>query len=172
MNWFSGKMRHADKPAAEVERYVEAPPERIWPLVTDLALHAMISDELQHAEWENEGGAVVGNRFVGTNRNKYFGEWQTTATVVECEEPRVFAWAVGDIEEPNTTWRFSLHPSGSGTVLTQSMQLGTGASGLTIAIANMPDKEERIVEGRMKEFRAAMQANLDAIKEIAERRAL
>lgn len=165
-------MRHADKPTAAVDLYVQAPPEQIWALVTDLALHAMISDELQNAEWENDDGAVLGNRFVGTNRNRYFGEWQTTATVVECKEPLVFAWAVGDVDEPNTTWRFSLQPSGSGTVLTQSMQLGTGASGLTIAIASMPDKEERIVEGRMTEFRAAMQANLVAIKEIAERPAL
>jgi hypothetical protein len=49
------------------------------------------------------------------------------------------------------------------------MRLGTGPSGLTVAIEKMPDKEERIVAGRLVEFRAAMQANLDAIKELAER---
>lgn len=162
-------MRHADRPTADVELYVEAPPERIWPLVTDLGLHVTISDELKAATWENEGGAALGKRFVGTNRNTYFGEWQTTATVVEYDEPRAFAWAVGDVDDPNTTWRFSLRSQGSGTVLTQWMRLGTGASGLTIAIEKMPDKEERIVAVRMKEFRAAMQANLDAIKELAEK---
>jgi hypothetical protein len=32
----------------------------------------------------------------------------------------------------------------------------------------MPDKEERIVAGRLREFRAGMEANLSAIKERAE----
>jgi hypothetical protein len=162
-------MRHADKPTVDVELYVEAPPERIWPLVTDLDVLVSLSDELQAAEWENEGGARVGRCFVGTNRNKYFGEWQTTSTVIEWDEPRCFAWVVGDLIEPNTTWRFSLRPKGSGTVITQWMRLGIGPSGLTIAIEKMPDKEERIVQGRLGEFRAAMQANLDAIKKLAER---
>ncbi|MDT4928104.1 MAG: hypothetical protein QOF92_971 [Pseudonocardiales bacterium] len=162
-------MRHVDKPTVDVELYVEAAPERIWPLVTDLDLLVSLSDELQTAKWEPEGGAPVGRCFVATNRNKYFGEWQTTSTVIEWDEPRSFAWVVGDVTEPNTTWRFSLRPKGSGTMLAQWMRLGTGPSGLTVAIEKMPDKEEWIVAGRLVEFRAAMQANLDAIKELAER---
>jgi Polyketide cyclase / dehydrase and lipid transport len=162
-------MRHADQPSVEVEVYVQAPAERIWPLLTDLDVLVSLSDELQAAEWENEGGAAVGRSFVGTNRNKYFGEWQTTSTVIECDEPRAFAWAVGDVDQPNTTWRFTVRSQGAGSLLSQWMRLGIGPSGLTVAIERMPDKEERIVERRLDEFRAAMRANLDAIKELAER---
>lgn len=162
-------MRHSDKPTVEVEAYVEAPPQRVWPLVTDLQLLVSVSDELQAAEWADGRGAAVGSRFVGMNRNEYFGEWRTTSTVIECDEPRAFAWAVGDVDDPNTTWRFSLRPEHDGTVLTQWMQLGTVPSGMTIAIERMPDKEERIVAGRLAEFRTAMQANLEAIRERAER---
>ena len=35
-------------------------------------------------------------------------------------------------------------------------------------IAEMPDKEERIVSGRLREFQAGIEANLAAIKERAE----
>ncbi len=50
----------------------------------------------------------------------------------------------------------------TGTRLTQWARIGPGESGLTIAVARMPDKEERIVAGRLREFRAAMQAHLEA----------
>jgi hypothetical protein len=162
-------MRHADKPTVEEELYVEATPARLWPIVTDIGLLARVSDELVAAEWADEGGGpATGRCFVGTNRNKYFGEWQTTSTVVQCEEPTLFGWAVGDVAEPNTSWRFTLRPSGTGTVATQWMQLGLGESGLHAAIKARPDKEERIVEVRLIQFRAGMRANLEEIKRLAE----
>lgn len=164
-------MRHADRPTVEEELFVDAPPERVWPLISDIAFFVEASDELQAVHWSSGEGAVpaVGRCFVGTNSNRYFGEWQTTSTVIECDEPRVFAWAVGDVDEPNTTWRFSLRPEGDGTVVTQWVCLGPGPSGIGIAIARIPDKEEKIVAGRMREFRDAMRANLAAVRAHAEK---
>ncbi|MDQ2797663.1 MAG: SRPBCC family protein [Actinomycetota bacterium] len=163
-------MRHADRPTIEEEIFVAAAPERIWPLVSDIALPVDPSTELQSVEWESgaDPEPAVGRRFVGTNRNKHFGEWQTTSTVTECDEPFTFAWAVGDLDEPNTAWRFTLRPEGDGTVVVQWAQLGFGDSGLHVAIKTLPDKEERIVERRLEEFRAGMRANLEAIKQAAE----
>jgi hypothetical protein len=39
---------------------------------------------------------------------------------------------------------------------------------LTIAITNMPDKEERIVARRLEEWRRSMQATVEGIKALAE----
>lgn len=164
-------MRHADKPTVEDELHVEAAPEHVWSFVADLPLLVTFSAELQAVEWEDgaDGPPSSGRRFVGTNHNRHFGEWQTVSTVTECDEPRVLAWSVGNLDDPNTSWRFCLRPDGAGTVLTQCAQLGTGWSGLTVAIERTPDKEERIVERRIEDFRVAIRANLEGIKELAER---
>jgi hypothetical protein len=149
---------------------IAAAPDRIWPLVSDITLFVGISPELVAVEWVSGDGDApcVGREFVGTNTNEHFGRWQTTATVTRCEKPIVFAWTVGDIDAPNTTWQFRLQPMDDGTRVTQSVHLGAGPSGLTVAIERMPDKEERIVARRLTDFRASMRANLDVVKLRAE----
>jgi uncharacterized protein YndB with AHSA1/START domain len=162
-------VRYADHPTAEVEVYVDAPPARVWPLVTDVGLPARFSPELVSATWADDApGPAVGARIVGRSRHPAIGEWETTSTVVACEPERVFGWAVGDPEQPAATWRFELAAEGSGTRLRQWVQVGPGRSGLTGAIEARPDKEERIVAARLGEWRAGMTATLTGIKELAE----
>jgi hypothetical protein len=163
-------VRLADLPELTESIHVATAPERIWPYVSDIAFGVETSAELLAVEWcDGEGPApFVGRSFVGTNANRYFGQWQTTSTVTECDEPRVFGWAVGDVDRPNSRWRFTLEPDDDGTTLTQWVRIGPGDSGLTIAVARMPDKEERIVASRLREFAAAMRAHLEAVKARAE----
>jgi uncharacterized protein YndB with AHSA1/START domain len=162
-------MRYADGPAAEVDTYIEATPETVWDLVTDIELMARLSSELQAAQWVgDEPGPAPGREFVGRNHHQAMGEWETRSFVVECERPSVFAWAVSDAEHPSATWRFTLRPEGAGTRLSQWVRMGPARSGLSLAIDRMPEKEERIVERRLGEFRAAMEANLAQFKEIGE----
>ena len=162
-------MRYAELPTTDVESYIDAPPERVWDLVTDIDLIAEISTELTRVEWQDDADRpAVGARFVGHNFHQAMGEWQTTSFVIECDRPRVFAWAVSDVAVPSSVWRFTLRPDGTGTVLTQWAQMGPARSGLNYAIDAMPDKEERIIARRLKEFRAGMTANLARIKELSE----
>jgi uncharacterized membrane protein len=155
-------MKYADGPTVTVDLVVDAPPARVWELVRDITVPARFSTELQSAEWIDD------TRFRGTNRHEAAGEWQTECTVVEREEGRVFAWAVGDPANPSATWRFSLAPEGDGTRLSQWMRMGPAPSGLTPAIEAMPDKEERIVARRLDEHRFNMLATLQGIKDLAE----
>ena len=161
-------MRYADGPTAEVEVEVDAPVERVWALVSDIALPARFSSELQSARWLDDGPAL-GARFVGRIQHPAAGTWETTCVVTRCEPHRSFEWAVGDPEHPSARWRFDLEPrAGGGTRLRQWMQMGPAPSGLTPAIEAMPDKEERIVARRLEEHRANMGATLTGIKELAE----
>ncbi|WP_369741841.1 hypothetical protein [Mycobacterium servetii] len=48
------------------------------------------------------------------------------------------------------------------------MQMGPGRSGLSVAIDAMPDKEQKIVFVRLREFEAAIDKTLSAIKRLAE----
>ena len=165
-------MLHADRPTAEEHIDIATGPERVWPHASDIALSVGVGPELIGVEWVSGEGdaACVGREFVGTNTNEYFGTWQTTATVVECDEPRVFGWVVGDVDDPNTSWRYTLTATPTGTRCTQWMQLGTGPSGLSITIERMPDREDRIVANRLEQFRRWMRANLETIKQRAESR--
>lgn len=167
MEW-TGQV-YADNPTVAVQAYIEAPPERVWTLVSDIFLMARLSAELQEVEWlGGVAGPAVGHRFLGRNANQYLGRWETVSTIVECDEPHRFAWAVGDPGQQWATWRFTLRPDGPGTMLEQWAQLGPGRSGLNLAIDATPDKEQKIVFVRLREFEAGFEHNLAAIKELAE----
>jgi uncharacterized protein YndB with AHSA1/START domain len=163
-------MKYADGPTAEVELDIDAPPSRVWELVSDINLPSRFSTEFQGAEWQNEAsGPAVGARFTGRNKHRAAGEWETTSIIVTCEPEGALEWAVTDPDNPSASWRFELEPSGvSGTRLKQWVRLGPGWSGLTPAIEAMPDKEERIIERRLEEHRANMTACLEGIKALAE----
>jgi hypothetical protein len=90
------------------------------------------------------------------------------STICEFEPERVFGWAVGDPAVPAARWRFSLEPAGEVTVVRQWMQMGPGESGISELIAQMPDKEHRILRRRLAEHQANMIATLAGIKERAE----
>jgi len=168
MEW-TGQV-YADCPAVAVQTYIEAPPERVWPLVSDIFLMPGLSGELQEVTWlDGVTGPALGCRFAGRNANEYNGTWETVSTVIECDEPRCFAWAVGDPGHPSATWRFTLRPDGTGTRLEQWYQMGPARSGLNVAIDAMPDKEAKIVFVRLREHETGMKHNLEAIKERAER---
>jgi uncharacterized membrane protein len=167
MEWTGA--RYADKPTVEVETRIEASPEQVWGFVTDVSLMPELSTELQSVEWQDDAtGPSLGARFVGRSKHDALGEWATTSHVVEYEPFKTFAWAVENPADPTAIWRFTIEPDGDGTLLKEWMQLGPGRSGLSFAIDRMPDKEQKIVFVRMREFEGNMAATLDAIKKLVE----
>ncbi|CAM2755431.1 cyclase [Mycobacterium intermedium] len=167
MEWTGA--RYADTPTVEASTWIDAEPRRVWSLVSDIELMPTLSNELQSVEWvEGATGPKVGARFVGHNSHDAFGEWSTTSQILACDEAREFSWVVGDPENPSATWRFVLTPRDGGTFLTYWMQMGPGRSGLSVAIDAMPDKEEKIVFVRLREFETAIGMTLASIKRLAE----
>ncbi|MEU0723901.1 SRPBCC family protein [Streptomyces sp. NPDC006140] len=169
MEWTGA--RYADKPTVEVPIWIAAPPERVWELVSDIGLMPSLSAELQSVDWlDGASCPAVGARFVGKSRHEALGEWATTSHVIEYEPLRVFAWAVEDPGHPTAVWRFTLEPQDGGTLLREWMQMGPARSGLSFAIDRMPEKEQKIVFVRMREFERNISATLEAIRELAEGR--
>jgi hypothetical protein len=167
MEWTGA--RYADHPTVEATTWIDGDPERVWQVVADVRLMPSMSQELQSVEWcDGATGPALGHAFLGSSKHDALGEWQTKSFVVECDEPRVFAWAVQDAENPTATWRFTLAPENGGTRLTQWMQMGPARSGLSFAIDRMPDKEQKIVFVRMREFENSMTATIAAIKDRVE----
>jgi uncharacterized membrane protein len=167
MEWTGA--RYADNPAVEVRIWIDAGPALVWELVSDIRLMPAMSPELQSVEWlDGATGPAPGARFAGRSRHEALGEWESTSRVVEFEPERVFGWAVGDPAEPAAHWRFRLAPKDGGTDLSEWVQMGPGRSGLSVAIDQMPDKEQKIVFVRMREFERNMTVTLDQIKTLAE----
>lgn len=167
MEWTG--VRYADKPEVEVETWIDTPVDRVWPLVSDIELMPTLSAELRAVEWVGDATEpVVGAAFIGHNKHQALGEWSTTSYIVEYDPPRRFAWAVEDSDNPTATWRFRLESKDGGTLLRQWVQMGPARSGLSIAIEQMPEREQKIVFVRLREFETGMIDNLAQIKALAE----
>jgi ligand-binding SRPBCC domain-containing protein len=53
MEW-TGQV-YADSPTAAAQILIDAPPERVWDLVSEIALMAELSSELQEVTWLDGG---------------------------------------------------------------------------------------------------------------------
>lgn len=157
----------ADAPGTWVERDVEAPAGVVWSLVTDIDLPARFSEEFLGASWQDEGPAP-GATFVGRNRHPALGEWEVVSFVDVYDEGRSFGWATIDPADPGSRWRFDLDPQEDGTRVRFSASIGPGPSGVSIAIASMPDKEPRILARRLREHHANMVRTVEGIAVVAE----
>ncbi len=156
---------YVDGPTAEVSIAVLASPESVWELITDPGFPASVSSELQEASWVGTDEGALGVALFGRNYHEAIGEWTTESLVVEWTPLSHWSWMVGIEPHQAAQWWFEMAEQENGSILvTQRVRIGPGDSGLTPAIKAMPDKEERIVAGRMKFHRANMMANLEALK--------
>ena len=157
----------ADEPGTWAQITIEAPPERVWEIVSDVDTPAAFSEEFVGATWV-DGGPHLGASFLGRNRHPAIGEWEVASFVDVYDEGRAFGWATVDADNPGSRWRFTLAPDGKCTTLRFSVSIGPGPSGITMAITAMPDKEPRILHRRLAEHHANMVRTVDGIKHLAE----
>jgi hypothetical protein len=110
--------------------HMAAPPEAIWPLVSDVTGIGRFSPETFEAEWlDGADGPAPGARFRGhVRRNGWGPVYWTTCEVVACQPDREFAFAVLTRGRPVNTWRYRLEPLGDGTDVTESFQLADTAA--------------------------------------------
>jgi uncharacterized protein YndB with AHSA1/START domain len=105
--------------------HIDAPPEKVWELVSDVTRIGDYSPETFEAEWLGGAtGPAVGAQFRGhVKRNQKGPVYWTTCTVLECVPGRDFAFGVGPSDSPLNVWKYHLEPSGTGTDVTESFQL-------------------------------------------------
>jgi uncharacterized protein YndB with AHSA1/START domain len=102
--------------------HIEAQPETLWSMVSDVTRMGDWSPETSRAEGvDGATGPAVGARFKGRNQRGR-AKWSTTCTVTASESGREFSFVVGTPEKPKTTWSYRFAASGSGTDVTESWQ--------------------------------------------------
>jgi uncharacterized protein YndB with AHSA1/START domain len=109
--------------------HVDAPPERVWALVSDITNTGRFSPETFEAEWlDGATGPAEGVRFRGhVKRNGKGPTYWTTCTVTASEPGREFTFVVGTVEKHPMTWSYRFEAAGDGTDVTESYQLADQA---------------------------------------------
>ncbi len=107
--------------------HIDAPPEAVWALVSDVTQIGKYSPETFEAEWlDGATGPVVGAKFRGhVKRNGRGPVYWAPCTVVVAEANKEFAFTVGIGSEDKALnrWGYVLEPSGEGTDVTESFRL-------------------------------------------------
>jgi uncharacterized protein YndB with AHSA1/START domain len=108
-----------------VTLHIDAPPERVWALVSDVTQIGRFSPETFEAEWiDGATGPALGAKFRGhVKRNGIGPVYWTTCTVTACEPNREFAFGVGTGKRPLNVWRYQLEAANGGTDVTESFTL-------------------------------------------------
>lgn len=160
-------MRYHDRPTTEAERHLPFDSTLVWDVMVDITFPTRFSSELHTVTWTSGDCVAEGNTFEGHNRNDAtFGEWKTECTIIEVDPGRRWVWNVGIAGTHFTTWGFEVDPTSTGCVARQWVRLGPDPSGINFLIAQMPDKESRIISKRLKDLNASMAANLEGIENL------
>ena len=104
--------------------HIDAPPEQVYALISDVTRMGEWSPETAKAEWiEGATGPAVGARFKGSNKSGPF-RWSTKPRVEVADAGREFAFVTtnGNGERLYTRWRYTLTPSGGGTDVEESWE--------------------------------------------------
>ena len=109
----------------EVTVHMNATPERVFDLVSDVTRIGRYSPETFEAEWlDGAAEPKVGARFRGhVKRNGRGPTYWTTCEVVACEPGKEFAFAVMNRGRPLNTWRYVIESSDGGADVTESFEL-------------------------------------------------
>ena len=150
---------------AAVTVHIDAPPDQVWDLISDITNMGEYSPEVVEAEWlAGATGPVVGARYRGhvrRNENWPFLYW-TICEITECVPGKVFEFVVVLRERPVNKWRYEFRaaPDG-GTDVTESFDLGD----------NLFTKIWRPLGGILRERRNErdMRTTLERVKAVAER---
>jgi uncharacterized protein YndB with AHSA1/START domain len=157
-----GLMTTSFEPLLEDAIEIDAPPARVW---------ALVSDVLRMSEWSPQvtstrlragyDEVALGAEFTNRNRQGEL-EWTTHGRVVELDPEHRIAFR---IEENWLVWSFTLEPVGSGTRLVQRREAPEGLSDLS---RELTDGFLGGQEAFTATMRAGMRQTLEAIRTAAE----
>jgi len=115
-------MPTAQNGAARID--IAARPEMVYDLIADVTRMGQWSPECYRCEWLDGATApAAGARFRGYNRRGPL-RWQRTAVVDTAQRGREFSFTTIDDRtgRHETHWQYTMEPSPTGTMLTESFQ--------------------------------------------------
>ncbi len=110
--------------------FMQAPPQVVWDLVSDVTRIGEFSPETFEAEWvDGATGPEVGARFRGhVKRNGVGPVYWAPCKVKTCVPREDFGFSVYAGGKPVNTWRYQLVEKDGGTEVTESFELPASLS--------------------------------------------
>jgi uncharacterized protein YndB with AHSA1/START domain len=104
---------------------MDAPPEKVWALVSDVTRIGEFSPETFEARWtRGSTGPEVGAHFKGhVKRNGIGPTYWAPCRVTKCVPNEVFEFVVGTDHVSLNNWGYRLEPAGAGTAVTEYFRL-------------------------------------------------
>ena len=107
----------------KASRYIEATPETIYALVSDVTRTPEYSPEVVKCTWiKGATGPTVGARFKAINHagRRIFPDWPNKPVVTVADPGRTFAFERTEVGGGTIEWRYTFESQGSGTLVTES----------------------------------------------------
>lgn len=102
-------MSETTRPSATGTVRIDAAPEAVYALITDLSALADCAEETVAMQWSQGNSARPGAKFSGSNRNGS-RKWSTACTVTAAEPGRTFAFDVRSAGIPVAHWSYEITP--------------------------------------------------------------
>ena len=150
------------QPSDEVSLHIEAPPERIYEIVSDIAQMGRLSPECTGGKWlDGATGPAVGARFKGSNK-RGLARWSTTNQVVEAVPGATFSF---ETQQSGMRWTYRIQADGTGSLVSESRSEFKERPAVAriftkIFLGGVEDHDD--------ELRAGMRQTLQRVKQIAE----
>lgn len=126
----------------QVSTHVNASPESIYDIVTDVTRMGELSPECFRCEWlDGASGPAEGAKFKGSNKIGPV-KWSTTAEVVVADRGREFTF-----KTPQTVWSYTFAEVDGGTVVTEGYQV---TSPLTVVYSRLMGRGSALTKGMEK----------------------
>lgn len=153
----------------EASERINATPEVLYALVSDVTRMGEWSPECRGADWiAPADAATVGAQFHGHNE-RGDNQWTTPNTVLVADPGREFAWVVGTPDFQVCHWRFVFRPADGGTEVTEAFELGAENVGFASTVLQAPESERSVlVDARRAQLVQDMKNTLARLKVVAE----
>jgi hypothetical protein len=102
-------------------RYIEATPEALYTLISDVTRTPEYSPEVVKCTWiKGATGPAVGARFKAINHAGRVPDWPNKPIVTVTEPGRLFAFERTEVGGGTIEWRYVFEAQGTGTLVTES----------------------------------------------------
>lgn len=144
--------------------HIDAPPEKVYAVVTDVTRMGEWSPETVKCEWlDGATGPAAGARFKGTNKNGVF-RWSNKPRVLTADEGREFAFVTQFRGNDQTKWTYRFEPDAGGAKVTESFEMMDDVPG----IINFVERHFMRIKDRKADLESSMGKTLERIKSAVE----
>lgn len=106
-------------PCVQATVQIDAQPDVVYRLITDLPTLAELAEEAVAMEWRKGNAVAPGAVFTGHNKSGSHS-WSTKCTVTDAEPGRRFAFDVRHTVFPIARWQYDIAAADGGCAVTES----------------------------------------------------